>query len=164
MTAATGQIDPDVLAIAGVVLGTDPVPLDPDARAIALQAMNALGYSTPYMSEVLGVHARSIPGLAGRLRVPLDRGREFVDQLAVDLVLQGAPMALRGNDLAAALAQLAAAGKTVSQCARLLRTTPTAVRNRAAALQLTLPEDSAQDCWWHRYYYTDPKDSSCPKN
>lgn len=152
MTAPTDEIAEDVLDVVGVVLGDHPVPLDKPARALALQAMNALGYSSPYMAEVLGVSPRTVASMASVLRVPLSRGRSFVDHVAVQFVLQGTPMALRGNDLDAALACLAERDATVGQCARLLRTSPQNVRQRAESLQLVLMEDPDDSCWWHRYY------------
>lgn len=152
MTAPADEIAGDVLDVAGVVLGDDPVPLDKPARALALQAMNALGYSSPYMAEVLGVSPRTVASMASGLRVTLSRGRSFVDHIAVEFVLQGTPMALRGNDLDAALVRLAGAGKTAGQCARLLRTSAQNVRQHAASLQLALVEDPDDKCWWHRYY------------
>lgn len=152
MTAPADEITEDVLAIAGVVLGEHPVPLGKPDRALALQAMNALGYSSPYMAEVLGVNPRTVASMASVLGVPLTRGRGFVDHVAVEFVLQGTPMALRGNDLDAALRCLAERGTTVGQCARLLCTSPHNVRQRAESLQLALVEDPDDGCWWHRYY------------
>jgi hypothetical protein len=152
VTAPADEIADDVLEIAGVVLGDDPVPLSKPARALALQAMNALGYSSPYMAEVLGVRPRTVASMASVLGVPLTRGRDFVDHVAVEFVLQGTPMALRGNDRDAALRRLAERGTTVGQCARLLRTAAHDVRELAESLQLVLVEDPDVGCWWHRYY------------
>lgn len=146
------EIDKDVLDIVGVVLGEDRASLDRPARVMALSAMNALGYSSTYMGEQLGLGPRTVASLASLLRVPLTRGREFVDARAVEFVLQGTPMRLRGNDMDAALVQLHQRGKTVSDCARLLRSDPQTVRKHATDLGLALTEDPEQDCWWNRYY------------
>lgn len=152
MTAPADEIADDVLDIVGAVLGNRSAPLPKPARRLALQAMNALGYSSPYMAEVLGVSPRALPGLASVLQVSLDRDRRFVDQVAVQFVLQGTPMALRGNDMDAALVGLAERGKTVTQCARLLCTSTTTIRRHIADLRLALGEDPDDSCWWHRYY------------
>lgn len=152
MTAPADEIAGDVLDIVGVVLGVDPVPLDKPARTLALQAMNALGYSSPYMAEVLLVAPRTVASVSRRLQVPLTRGRGFVDGLAVDFVLQGTPMALTGIDRDAALRQLVRRGKTIGQCARLLRASRQNIRERARELGLALAEDRDGNCWWHQYY------------
>lgn len=146
------EIEADVLDIVGVVLGEDPAPLDKPARALALSAMNALGYGAAYMGQQLGVQPRSVASMASVLQVPLTRGREFVDARAVEFVLQGTPMRLRGNDMDAALVQLHMRGKTASDCARLLRSDPQTVRKHATDLGLALAEDPEEDCWWNRYY------------
>jgi len=163
MTAPTDQIPDDVLDIAGVVLGGDPIPLDKPAQRLALQAMNALGYSSTYMGEVLGVSARGAASMASALRISLTRNREFVDHVAVEFVLAGTPMALRGNDFDAALLRLAGRGTTAGQCARLLRSSVKNVRQRAEALELTLAKDRDGSCWWHRYY-EDSRTGSEDKN
>lgn len=152
MTAPTEEIEQDVLDIVAVVLGAEQVPLDKPARAEALRAMNALGYTAQYMGEQLGVHPRSIASMASLLRVPLTRRREFVDQRAVQFVLQGTPMRLRGNDMDAALTALAEQGRTVADCARLLCADPQTIRKHARDLELDLTEEAAEDCWWNRYY------------
>ncbi len=152
MSAPTQDIDQDVLDIAAVVLGQEPVPLGKPARAQALAAMNALGYGPEYMGEQLGVGTRTVASLASVLRVPLTRGREFVDHRAVEFVLQGTPMRLRGNDMDAALAALHERGRTVSDCARLLDSDAQTVREHAGKLGLDLKEDPDEDCWWNRYY------------
>lgn len=154
MTAPAEQIEQDVLDIVGVVLGDKPVPLSRPARAAALAAMNALGYGCEYMGEQLGVTARSIGSLASKLEVPISRNRAFVDHRAVQFVLQGTPMKLRGNDMDAALLHLHERGKTVIECADLLRADRQTVRKHARDLGITLNEERVEDCWWNRYYET----------
>lgn len=142
---------PAALDIAGVVLGEHTVPLDKPDRRLALEAMNALGYGTPYIAEVLGVTERGLAGVASRYQVSLRAGRAFVDEVAVEFVLQGTPMALRGNDLAAALVRLAEQGATLQRCARLLRTDVDMVRYHARKLGLDLPLEDPKSCWWNDY-------------
>jgi len=154
VSAPTQDIEQDVLDIVAVVLGECQVPLAKPARAQALAAMNALGYTAAYMGEQLGVATRTVASLASVLRVPLTRGREFVDHRAVEFVLQGTPMRLRGNDMDAALAALHERGRTVGDCARLLCAEPQTVREHAGNLGLDLNEDPDEDCWWNRYYDT----------
>jgi hypothetical protein len=152
VSAPAEEIHQDVLDIVGVVLGEQRVPLDKPARAQALAAMNALGYGPAYMGEQLGVSTRTVASLASVLGVPLTRGREFVDRRAVDFVLQGTPMRLRGNDMDAALAALHQRGRTVGDCARLLCTDAQTVRDHAGKLGLDLLKDPEEGCWWNRYY------------
>lgn len=149
---APAELNDDVAEIIGVVLGTEKVELDKPRRAEALAAMNALGYSTDYMAEQLGVARRTVASMASALNVKLTPERQFVDVRAVEWVLTGTPMTLRGNDLNAALRRLAERGAPIGEIARLTRASRTVIRARAAKLGLDLIEDPEDDCWWHRYY------------
>jgi hypothetical protein len=150
--AERAELDADTAAIVGVVLGTDPVPLTRAQRKVALAAMSALGYSTEYIAEQLGLGVRTVPTIASHLGVKLPRYREFVDAVAVELVAGGASMRLRGNDLAAVLPILAAQGKTITECAAQLQTDNRTVERAAAKLKLTFPTGPHDEgCWWNDY-------------
>lgn len=154
MTAAADEIASDVADIIAVVLGAEQIPLDRPRRILALQAMNALGYSVPYMSAQLGVQPRTIPSLASALKVKLNPTRWFVDVRAVEWVVAGTPMKLRGNDLDAALTGLHARGAHIAEIARLTKSSWTLIREHAGKLGLDLIEDPEAECWWNRYYET----------
>ncbi len=104
-TAFTGY----ALEVAEAVQGGRPLPADHPGRRDALEAMNALGYSSAYMAEQLGVQIRTVPNLARKFGIQLTRMRGVIDHVAIDLVLQGDSLRLRGADLRAAVVRLAAA-------------------------------------------------------
>lgn len=139
------------LEVAEAVLGGTPLAADHPGRRDALAAMNALGYSTTYMAEQLGVQPRSVYNLARKFDLTLDRDRHAIDQVAIDLVLQGDSLALRGADLQAAVTELAKRGKTATQCARLLKTDSAVIARIAAGLGVQLAKHDPQGCWWVGY-------------
>lgn len=138
--------------VAAAVLGGRPLPVNHPGRADALAAMNALGYGSEYMGEQLGVRPSTVPSLAHKFGLKLTRGRRVVDQVAIDLVLQGDVLPLRGADRRAAIAQLAAAGKTATECGRLLDTDPGFVARLAEEQGVRLAKHVPSDgCWWVGY-------------
>lgn len=147
MTAPAEVVDD----IAGAVLGGRPLPSGHPGRTDALAAMAALGYSTAYMGEQLGVQPKSVGNIASKARVRLDPQRGFVDHLAVTFALQGTPMRLRGVDMDRAIVLLAKRGKCAAEIARLLRADPSTVSKHAADLGVDLPEDAGEGCWWAGY-------------
>jgi hypothetical protein len=147
----------EVLDIVGVVLGEDPVELDKPARALALAAMNALGYGTSYMGEVLGIADTAVNRVASTLGVKLDRKRELVDQLAVEFIEQGTPMKVTGRTLDAAILALHRRGKNCAQISRLTRTIDTAISKRARRLGISLADDSVAACWWAHHFEAGPR-------
>lgn len=149
MTAPT--IDRETEEVIEAVLGGRPLPPGHPGRADALAAMAALGYSTQYMAEQIGVQRQTVCNIAGRLGVRLNPQRGFVDWLAVDFVLQGTPMRLRGHDMDAALPLLAAQGRGTTEIAKLLLANPSTIREHAAALGLDLTEDTGEGAWWVAY-------------
>jgi hypothetical protein len=152
MSALVLQAPPEeVMEIAAAVLGGPPLPDGHSGRADALTAMNALGYCTTYMAEQLGVPATVVYRMARKLGISLDRGRGVVDRVAVDMVVPGVPLRLRGQDLQAALVELAAAGKTATECGRLLCADPSVVARLATEIGVRLGVSASEGCWWSVY-------------
>jgi hypothetical protein len=139
------------MEIAAAVLGGPPLPDGHSGRADALAAMTALGYCTTYMGEQLGMPATAVHRMARKLGIPLHRGRGVVDQVAVDLVTQGVPLRLRGQDRRAALVALAAAGKTATECGRLLCADPSVIARLATEIGVRLAVSTSEGCWWSVY-------------
>jgi hypothetical protein len=138
--------------VAAAVQGGRPLPASHPGRRDALEAMNALGYSSTYMAEQLGVQASAVPNLARRFGIQLTRMRGVVDRVAIDLVLQGDVLRLRGADLRAAIRDLAEAGKTATECARLLDTDAGVICRIAAELGVQLAKHTpTEGCWWVGY-------------
>lgn len=142
----------EVLDIAEAVLGGAPLPYNHPGTDEALKAMRALGYGTRYMAEQLSMATSTVINRARKIGAPLDPSRGYVDHLAVNMVVdEGVPLRLRNHDLLAALPRLAAAGKTASECAKLLCTNLDMIKKYADELDLELAEPAGGACWWVGY-------------
>lgn len=149
------EIPDDVLAIADVVLNARPHQLDRGDKALALSAMNALGYSNAHMSQALAVHPSHVAGVASKLGVRLDRDRHWVDQGALDFIAQGVPMKVTGTTADAAVRLLAQRGLTAAEAARLMLVGTKSVTNRAEKLGVVFaPAESY--AWWSTYCSAEP--------
>lgn len=145
------QIPDEILDVAGAVQGGAPLPPGHPGRADALAAMHALGYSTRYIAEQLSSSISVVTKQARTSGMPLNPHRGFVDHIAVNMVVdEGISLNLGPHDMRAALPRLAAAGRNVAECARLMRARTDLVREYAAELGITLPEP-AGECWWDKY-------------
>lgn len=140
---------PEIRQIRQVVQGGRPLPLRGELRAVALEIMIALSYSTTYMGQQLGISPRSVRSAATRhgLAMEHDRDRGVVDLVGVRLVVEeGCPMRLREVSMDEALRRLAAAGRTVPDCCRLLLAERHVIDRRARQLGLkftsALPESA----------------------
>lgn len=151
---ATVALDDEHAEIAEAVLGGTPLPPGHPGRRDALAAMAALGYSTRYIAEQLGMRPKTLLNLAARAKIPLDSQRGFVDHQAVAFTLQGSPMRLRGADMDHALPLLAAQGRGTTEIARLLCANSSTIREHAKALGVDLSEDAGEGAWWVAYVDT----------
>lgn len=146
-------IDPDILAVAAVVLGEQRTNLTGWQRDHAIHAMTALGYSRHHIAWSLRTSLGNIKEYCRRRNIHTHTTDQHRDWVAIDMVVTGtARIHLTGPDRAEAI-RVMAGHLTADEIAHRLRLPEaTDAREIAKRLGVTLLE---RDRWsWESYMTT----------